>query len=157
MSSRDGSHGSFRSLVSVEKYLPWPSTARRFGVPRRPREARRTTPSPPSSRTGGSSWSRRVWTRKPTRSPNSALFSLRWISGVRSKPPMSSLPRPKRPAFSRKHKEADYVFTVKKNQPILHEDIESLPWEAFPPRQTFSTLIKATAESSAAVSPSNSN
>jgi hypothetical protein len=35
--------------------------------------------------------------------------------------------------FITETKEADYVFTVKKNQPTLHEDIESLPWEAFPP------------------------
>ncbi|MHB1565080.1 MAG: hypothetical protein ACYCXP_13540 [Leptospirillum sp.] len=44
--------------------------------------------------------------------------------------------------FITETKEADYVFTVKKKQPTMFEDIESLPWEGFPPRQTFSTLDK---------------
>ena len=57
----------------------------------------------PSSRTGGSSWPRRVRMKRPTKSPNSA-------------------------------------FSVQITQPPLHEDIESLPREAFPPRQTASTL-----------------
>jgi len=35
--------------------------------------------------------------------------------------------------FITEDKKADYVFTVKKNQPTMFEDIESLPWEAFPP------------------------
>ena len=35
--------------------------------------------------------------------------------------------------FITEDKKADYVFTVKKNQPTMFEDIASLPWEAFPP------------------------
>ena len=35
--------------------------------------------------------------------------------------------------FITEDKKADYVFTVKKNQPTMFEDIKSLPWEAFPP------------------------
>ena len=32
------------------------------------------------------------------------------------------------------NKQADYLFTVKDNQPTLRQDIESLHLEAFPPK-----------------------
>ena len=35
--------------------------------------------------------------------------------------------------FITEDKKADYVLSVKGNQPTMKEDIESLPWEAFPP------------------------